>query len=48
LREDIFPELGITVTEAAKQLGVSRVQLSRVLNEHSSISTVTQSRQFKK
>jgi len=37
LREDIFPELGITVTEAAKQLGVSRVQLSRVLNEHSSI-----------
>ena len=38
LREDIFPELGITVTEAAKQLGVSRVQLSRVLNEHSSIS----------
>ena len=38
LREDIFPELGITVTEAAKQLGVSRVQLSRVLNEHAAIS----------
>ena len=38
LREDIFPQLGMTVTQAAKQLGVSRVQLSRVLNEHAGIS----------
>ena len=32
LREDILPELGMSVTEAARQLGISRVQLSRVLN----------------
>lgn len=38
LREDIFPELGLTIIEAAKQLGVSRVQLSRVLNEHAGFS----------
>ncbi len=38
LREDVLPELGLSVTEAAKQLGVSRVQLSRVLNEHAAIS----------
>ena len=33
LREDILPSLALTVTEAAKQLGVSRAALSRVLNE---------------
>lgn len=38
LREDILPELGLSVSEAARQLGVSRVQLSRVLNEHAGIS----------
>lgn len=38
LREDILPDLGLTVTEAAAQLGVSRVQLSRVLNERAGIS----------
>ena len=38
LREDILPTLGLTVTEAAKQLGISRVQLSRVLNERAGIS----------
>jgi addiction module HigA family antidote len=38
LREDVLPELGLTVTEAARQLGVSRVQLSRVLNEKAGIS----------
>ena len=32
-REDVLPALGLTVTEAARQLGVSRVALSRVLNE---------------
>lgn len=38
LREDILPELGITVTEAAKQLGVSRGALSRLLNGKAAIS----------
>lgn len=38
LREDIFPALGLTVTEAAKQLGVSRVALSRVANGRAAIS----------
>ena len=33
LREDVLPAPGLTVTEAARQLGVSRVALSRVLNE---------------
>jgi len=38
LREDVLPELGLTVTEAARQLGVTRVALSRVLNGHAAIS----------
>lgn len=38
LREDVLPELGLTVTEAASQIGVSRVALSRVLNGHAAIS----------
>ena len=38
LREDVLPALGLTVTEAARQLGVSRVALSRVLNERAGIS----------
>lgn len=38
IREDILPELGLSVTEAAKQLGVSRVTLSRILNGKSGIS----------
>ena len=38
LREDILPEMNLTVTEAAKQIGVSRVALSRVLNQHAGIS----------
>lgn len=38
LREDILPALRLTVTEAAKQLGVTRAALSRVLNEHAAIS----------
>lgn len=38
LKEDILPEMNLTVTEAAKQIGVSRVALSRVLNEHAGIS----------
>ena len=38
LREDIFPELGLTVTAAAQQLGVSQVTLSRVINGRAAIS----------
>ncbi len=38
LREDILSELNLSVTEAAKQLGVSRVSLSRLINEKSAIS----------
>jgi addiction module HigA family antidote len=35
---DVLPELGLTVTAAAKQLGVSRVALSRVINGRAAIS----------
>jgi addiction module HigA family antidote len=38
LREDVLPALGLNVTEAAKQLGVTRAALSRVLNGRASIS----------
>lgn len=38
LREDILPALGLTVTEAAAQLGVTRAALSRVLNGRAAIS----------
>ena len=38
LREDVLPEMGPTVTEAANQIGVSRVALSRVLNGHAAFS----------
>ncbi len=38
LREDILPTLGLTITQAAAQLGVTRAALSRVLNEHAAIS----------
>jgi antitoxin HigA-1 len=38
LREDVLPALGLTVTEAAEQLGVSRVTLSRLLNERGGIT----------
>ena len=38
LREDILPALGLSVTEAARQLGVTRVALSRVLNGRAGIS----------
>jgi len=38
LRADVLPELGLTVTEAARQIGVSRVALSRVLNGRAAIS----------
>ncbi len=35
----MLPSLGLTVTEAARQLGVSRVALSRILNGHAAISS---------
>lgn len=38
LRDDVLPALGITVTDAAAQLGVTRAALSRVLNGRAGIS----------
>ena len=38
IRRDCLDPLGLTVTEAAKKLGVSRKQLSDVVNGHSGIS----------
>ncbi len=38
LREDILPALGLNVTQAAKQLGVTRAALARVLNGRAAIS----------
>lgn len=38
LREDVLPALGLSVTEAAAQLGVTRPALSRVLNGRAAIS----------
>ena len=38
LRDAVLPALGLTVTQAAQQLNVSRVALSRVLNGRAAIS----------
>ena len=38
IREDVLAELGLSVSEAASRLGVSRVTLSRVLHEHARVS----------
>src|SRR5674476_211837 len=38
LREDVLPALGLTVTQAAEQLDVTRAALSRVLNGRAAIS----------
>lgn len=38
IKEDVLPALGISVTEAADQLGVTRVALSRVINGKAAIS----------
>ena len=40
LREDVLPALGLTVTDAAAQLGVTRAALSRVMNGRAAISPV--------
>ena len=37
LREDILPALGLSVTDAANQLGLARPSLSKVLNGHVAI-----------
>ncbi|VWD50567.1 LacI family transcriptional regulator [Burkholderia lata] len=38
LRDDVLPAFGLTVTEAAAQLGVTRAVLSRILHGHAGIS----------
>ncbi len=38
LREDVIEALGMTVSVAAQHLGLTRVQLSRILNERAGIS----------
>ena len=38
LRDDVLPALRLTVTQAAQQLNVSRVALSRLLNGRAAIS----------
>ncbi len=38
IKEDVLGAEGISVTEAARQLGVSRVTLSRLLNGKSGVS----------
>lgn len=39
LREDVLAEIGLSVSEAASRLGISRVTLSRVLHGHARISS---------
>lgn len=38
LRDGVFTDTGITVTDFAKRLGVTRVALSRILNGRAGIS----------
>ncbi len=38
LRDDVLPELGLSVTQAATQLAVPRARLSRVLNGRAAVS----------
>ena len=38
LKEDVLPALGLNVTDAAAQLGVTRAAFSRVLNGRAAIS----------
>ena len=39
LREDVIKPLGLTVTQAAKDLGVSRKTLSELINQKASLSS---------
>lgn len=38
LREDVIKPLGLTVTQAAKDLGVSRKTLSELINQRAALS----------
>lgn len=38
LREDVLPALGVTVTQAARDMGISRMTLHRVLTERTSVT----------
>lgn len=38
LKSDVFEDLGVSVSEAADALGVSRVSLSRVVNGRASLT----------
>ena len=38
IKDDVLPALGLTVIEAAEQLGVARVTLSRMINGHAVVS----------
>lgn len=38
LREDVLPTLGVSVSAAARELGVSRQTLHRILSEQTSIT----------
>ncbi|MCL1962459.1 MAG: HigA family addiction module antitoxin [Desulfovibrionaceae bacterium] len=38
LRDDVLPELGLTVTDAARQLDVTRTAFSRIINGRAAIS----------
>lgn len=38
LREDVIAELGLSITEAARRLGMSRVAFSRVVNGKAAVS----------
>jgi addiction module HigA family antidote len=38
IKDDVLPALGLTVSEAARQLGVTRAALSRVINGRAAIS----------
>ena len=38
IRDDVLPELQMSATEAAEQLGVSHITLSRVINGRSAIT----------
>lgn len=38
LREDVLPALGLSITQAAAELGINRITLSRVLNGRAGIS----------
>lgn len=41
LREDILKEMNLTITDTAKGLGISRKQLSEIVNEQAAITAET-------